>query len=32
VDQKFYVKANGLKTIGLDVSWDAETRTLNLER
>lgn len=32
VDQKFYVKANGLKTIGLDVSWDGETRTLNLER
>lgn len=30
VDEEFYVKVNGLKAIGFDVAWNADTRTLNL--
>ena len=32
VEQSFYIKSNGLKAIGIDVSWNADTRTLMLER
>jgi uncharacterized protein YjbI with pentapeptide repeats len=32
VDQVFYVKSEGLKAIGLDVSWNADSRTLTIER
>ena len=30
VDQQFYVKSRGLKDVGLDVTWEPATRTLNL--
>jgi hypothetical protein len=32
VEQSFYIKSTGLKAIGIDVSWNADTRTLTLER